>query len=956
MGRPEGGVKAGRVAGRAFPLRERGEQVSLGVLILESPRLTGASARETGRGRDAAAMQAMQAALEQALVKGDVTKAATVARRWMAEPSESPRERAIEIAKAVGGVYRDFHTAPVLEFTERAGSVLPAEAAMVLQKGMERLVRIAEEWGNKVRACREERLARELRDLVREEKYQEAADRVAGLAETGIARTAHNFDEEARRRARYIGSVLGTCVNHPRETDKLLQLLARSPESVGLTTELLFEAKSAKDKQHERMMGGRFDNIEAQWTSQLKGVQVEIGNAMPGKNEMGDPTPEQLRDVSDMLRSVMRAPLDANAEDMWIDVTLILVDFVPKETGVAALSSGIEGRSYGALGFRARKAVALAFMEAGKSDRLTTAYLKWAKGADGERYRERTIEFMGALRSDAFAPFLVGLWRANKNSALREELSTAIGNLASQEAADVLLENLKDVFSNKASGIAEQLKRLNEFKVSSKTLDAGAVRKATRILGALGRIVRSPRTEDNVRRHIIETTIATVPPDNRKLGQMIATEVLAGKPKVLSTQERAWAIEKLADALWVQDQSTDMHKGGEREASTIGARAELAKALTRIGKDYPEAVLEALDRHATRYSGALIAAAEILQEMKDPRAVPVLNKMLFQAALFDESTLTDYQRETYWDTTDQVRKPLTKDMVVVAQVHALAQIGGPEAERVLQELRKRVQMGHVQGIGKESMQLLAKHVMAPEAPAPAASAPVADAANEPLIGENAASHRPKAEMVDPREVKDLIKAITASYLLTGAAKRAQAKIQALVRLSQITPEEAVAPICENLGDKDPMVVSAAISTLSEYAAPGKPAFLLEMLMEQASLGLTHKNAAQRMGTVKLLREIGPNRPEVKKRLMAITKILEHSDVKAAMAAMLAEARAATPLPARGGDKSQEPDTPGDEKKDAGPKTAADILELKRQYMQQRRQWIQGGKKGDPPPLPPGITM
>jgi hypothetical protein len=907
-------------------------------------------------------MEAMRKALDQSLRQGDVTRAVAAARKWAIESKEPARETAIEIARTVGAVYRDLVTTPVEEFLAQTPTTLPADVAAVVQKALERLLRVAANWQERLAACREERLARELRDLVREDKFQPALERVRALCQTSAPESDPARAEELERRALYVANVLGTCLNHPRETDKLLALLAREPGTYGLTGDLVARMQATKQHRHGQMMASRQENLENQWSAQLKALQVEILQAMPGRNEMGEPEPEQLRDVGDIFRSVVRAPLDRQQPDMWIDVTLVLIDFAPKELASSAAASGIEGRSYAQLGFRARKAVAVTMLDLGKNDRLTGAYLQWAREAGQERYEEQIVEFMGALRSEAFGPHLVDLWKRRREPGLREELSVAIGNLASPEAADVLLAELKDVFTNKATSVADTLKRLNEFKTSVKGLDAGAVRRAERLLRGLGRIVRSPRTDDGVRRRIIDAVVAAVPEDNRRLGQAVVTEVLAGRPEALTEKERAFAIGKLTDALWVQDQSTDMHKGGEREATVIGTRAELARALGRLGKDRVEMLVAEFDRHATRYSGAYIAVAEILQELKDPRAVPLLHKMLFQAAMFDEASLNQYQKETYWDTTEQRRKELTKDMVTAALVFALVQIGGSEANGTLGEFGKRVQSGQIRGIGQETLELLAKNILpgpgSEPAPAPRAATPppVAGGADEPLIGK-AATARSATAQADPEEVRRLVKAITGSYLLTSATKRAQAKIEALVRLAQLTPDEALDPIFQNLADKDPMVVSAAISTLSEYAAAGKPGYLLEMLLERMENAMTGRNAALRMATPKLLREIGPARPEIRKRLVPLAKTLEHADVKAAMANVLQDIRAAGPgpTPKPMPDEKAPEDRPGDAQPKAA-NTQVDLLELKRQYMQERRRWIQGGKRGDPPSPPPGVTL
>lgn len=888
--------------------------------------------------------------IEQALRQNEPERALAIAQKWTSDANASPKETAIEIARVAGTVYRDFVGQPVIQFAEAAGARLSGQTGVTIEKALGRLFRIAEDWENKVRACHEERLARELRDLVREERFEEAFSRAAGLCHSPVPHATGEYDKDIERRVIYVGNVLGTCLNHPKQADKLIQMIWRQSSRLGISQEVLQQMKIAKDERHGRMMASQIENIENQWVSQLNATRVEVMNGLPEKNKMGEPGEENLRDAGDIFRSILRVPIDAGDWSFMIDSTLILVDFVPKDLGKAAEMSGVEGRGYHQLGFQARKTVARTFMEIGKCDHFTMQYLQWAKGElDSSYHADEIIELMGALRSETFAPFLVKLWESRKYDRLRSQLSGAIGNLASPEAAQVMLSELKDIFTFKASGIGERLRRLNEFKVSDTSIHAGKIRRAGQLLQSLGRVMRSPRTDPAVRREIIDTVVSTVPSDHRKLGQMIATEVLAARPDAIGPEERKWAIDKLADSLWIQDQSTDMHRGGEREASIIGERASAASALKRLAKGNLEPLLAAFQKHSARYSGGYIAAAEILKDLGDPNAIPVLNQMLFGAATHDSQRQSAYQAETYWDPTDQVRKPLTKDKVVEALIFAIGSIGGTEAEECLKQFHKRVKMGQIEPPGDESMQLLARTI----------GPKVGAEASEPVSGNppemQVAKAQPAMQLpeADPAEVKKLVKALTASYFMTGSSKRAQAKIQALVRLGQLTPEDAIKPIARNLTDKDPMVASAAISTLSEYAAPDKPRYLLAILIEELQKCFESKSADERVAAIKVLKEIGPNRPEVRKPMREYAERTRQSDVRAAIQRLIAQ-------DGEGGGKPSEPemDDPegqeggqSDEKADPGNITK---LQMKHAYMQARREWIAGGKQGPPPEPPTGI--
>lgn len=200
-------------------------------------------------------------------------------------------------------------------------------------------------------------------------------------------------------------------------------------------------------------------------------------------------------------------------------------------------------------------------------------------------------------------------------------------------------------------------------------------------------------------------------------------------------------------------------------------------------------------------------------------------------------------------------------------------------------------------------------------------------------------------------MRELVKAITKSYMLTSKETRRMKKIEALTRLAQGTPLDALDAVFEQLADKDPMVASAAITCISEYALMKKPKVLKDLAINGCIDRLASKEVLVRVGAQKILREVGLNREDVKSRINGFVKNATAQE-RYAVAELYKNVAASNQTPgetlasiaqAEGGSAAKKPTT-----------DAMGKVELKRQYMQARQAWIAGGKKGDPPPMPDGL--
>jgi hypothetical protein len=546
-------------------------------------------------------------------------------------------------------------------------------------------------------------------------------------------------------------------------------------------------------------------------------------------------------------------------------------------------------------------------------------------------YAAQIVELMGELRTETYEPFFLELWRRKEGKTLRPVLASALGNLASPDSAAMLLEELKE-------------------KMSAKVIEPQTVAEGRRLMEALGRILRSQRTTEDLRQIIITRTVDTIPDSEPALVLSAVTEIVGAKPEALHPKHREWAIRGLVAGLFLPDQSTPMHTGPERQSSILGNRQPIVSALRRVGKADPDVLIREIEKRTMTVNGGMIGAAEVLEQMGDDRAAPILEKMLLNSLMLDESKRTEYQKETYWDASEQMRKPLTADMISAPLIHALGTLGGSHAEKVLRDILDRIRNGRIPSPGEETLTTLAKFVGMPSRHLAHAEHEVDSGLRDSkVLGLPGLAHQ--IMELDPQEVKQLVKTLTSSYLFSGASKRAAAKVTALNRLAQITPVEALDATIKCLSDKDPIVRSAAITAVAEFGSPDKPTYQIEQVLEETLKRLDQKDGDIRATALAVLREMGPKRPEVRRRILDFAKLSDSMELRMRLKEVL-EGRSG---------KGDLDFVPHDKQEGAGSSeeivtmnAPVSKLDKKREYLEARRLWIQGGKRGDPPAMPPGV--
>jgi hypothetical protein len=342
-----------------------------------------------------------------------------------------------------------------------------------------------------------------------------------------------------------------------------------------------------------------------------------------------------------------------------------------------------------------------------------------------------------------------------------------------------------------------------------------------------------------------------------------------------------------------------------------------------------------------------MAVADICEKTKLEASLSVLETMIRNAFVFDDADVSRYEAEMYWDATTQQRVRLSKDKVIGPLVYAIGTIGGPVAYRILADLDDQFRSQRLAPPGPETARYLDQYLKA--------LAPEFGGSGEGA-GPGGAGAVSQAVPIDPARVAELVKLLHGSFFLVGANKRRIQKISAISELGQSTPPDALAALIEQLGDKDDMVQCAARTALVEYSGRRVPPPVKAEFLAQIVAAIASKDPAIRQGALQTLREVGTGRPEVRARLELELKATQSATLGKQIQLLLREGGA--------GKKAMEAAAPGaagpadesdpDGESPAGIAPPASGLDLKRQYVVARQEWIRGGKKGPPPEAPPGL--
>ncbi|MBI1290145.1 hypothetical protein GC173_02715 [bacterium] len=848
--------------------------------------------------------------IDHALRTGKGKLALDEARKYCAAKGAT-RETGIEIARVAAAVYRDLIAHPVHEFAEGATHELPQEVGPLVAKALQRLISMTSDWEKKLWDLHTERLARELRDWVRAKHIEGAAANIARLIALVPA-------EQRVKRAGYIGNVLATVINNQKEAAQVVAHLARNPTTYKLGNDVVNAIDQSRQKKAGELGSINLENLEREFSTLLTSTAVEIKGLLPEQTLVNEPDETQLRDCGDVFRSILRVPILRQEPDLFMDATALLVEFVPKEQSATAKIARVEGRTYAGLGITAKKAVQRTFMDLGQNRFFCTVYKGWAKEVLGTPNLRPVVELMGAMRSSEFAEFMSAVRSDSESmSAAGGALNQALGSMAGEAAAEDLMTSLRTLLGRKR-------------------IENADLKEAERLITSLGAVVKTPRTTDSDRTRIWDFLRTHIPEDLGRLACHSALQCFATKHEVQTQQQYHFAVRALVRGIWASDHTTAHQQGGERQASELGFREEIVQALIKIGGREPDAVAHAADPLAARYGAPYMAAAEVFEKLNNPAFLPILERMLNTTLMHDDKAQSVYQQEYFWDAATQQRKPITKEKLLSPIIFAIGTIGTPAGLAILKRYQEQIAIGKVANPTTEVAGFMAKFL------GDNAFAGVTEAAEE------------SNEPVDPSELQGLLKALTKWYILSGAAKRRVAKIQALSKLSRLKSLDSLDTIFRQLVDKDQMVVSAAISCLSDFSLPHQPKLIRTLTIDTTIEQLESKDPAMRVGALKLLKEIGPNRRDVRDKAIAFIKRSDRREIRDAVVAAMKNAGAGSGTAGSDtGSATSGSITSGFDTSPTVP-DSMNTLAAKQQYLAARRAWIAGGKKGDPPAKPEGM--
>ncbi|MGF1573140.1 MAG: hypothetical protein ACFCU1_08720 [Sumerlaeia bacterium] len=880
-----------------------------------------------------------------ALLKANESaKALRAAREYYNQDTSSDKDKAVAIARAAALLYRDFLTDPILEFAAHTSEVIPEPAGSIIRKGLERLTAQAADWAVRLENVRNERLARDLREFIRQGKQKEAFEHVDQLFEI-----AKEKKQSLRKRAAFIGSVVGSVLSREAEGKKLAGTIISRHEKLGITPEDAQELETARLRQRDELMAANLDNLENQWKKELKEAQVEIINAMPSKNKMGDPDDDDLRTVTDLFRCILRVPLHLKKLDYFVDATLILVDFCPRETAAIAKQSGVEGRSYDELGFRAKKAVGLAFLELGERQAMTAAYLKWVDASKDSPHLSYMIELMGAFRNNIFAAPLLEFYRDRTYKNLHNDALMALSNLTTRSVAELFLTEL------------DKLLR------SAKTLDPSIIRNALVFIDALGRMVRSPRSEVETQKFILHGITVVIPQNENRLALPAVRNVLIPKSAMLTETDRDWVVLTLVEALFIPQQRTSFEKSPEKKSDILGNRSGIVKLLERLSESAEDSICRIMEPKARRYSAAFLAAAEVLQKVKCRESLEILELMSETMIEVDEDRLQEHQREEYFDSTTETYKPITKDMIMAVIVYAVAELGGPHAKPILKKILSAYRKKELILNGGETLEQLSRYLgtefsydAKDESVDEESSSSQENILSSPLAAQPVRAER-KTSRLSNDEIAAHIKTLGGLYFFSKSKKIAD-KVQALAVLAQHTPQDALDAVFSQLYEKEPMIHSAAISTVAAYANAHRGEFTGKETLMRCLDGLESNKERFREGCRMALKNMTGK--AVREEIHKFGQLTDNGSVRIQVQEILGTFLDSAPAAEYVEEEPNDTESQSAGTADRGSASSSKIgvaqtrssksaFELKREYFAARQAWLAGGKKGPEPKAPPG---
>lgn len=845
-------------------------------------------------------------AIQQALVAGNLEKARAETEEYIGGiGDENPRMNAI--GRMLSEMYREFHIAPVHGYVDEVVGGFPEQIARGIREPVEPDLELTRLWQTRLDEAADERLSNELIEHVKANN--------SAAVEQGIVSLLKGVPEDkVVQRARYIGNTLGGLVHERERAAAIVKAISKAPMKYGID----FGAAIELDQQFQESVvqaARRERPVAASARTNLTQAIVELSRTLPARNVMHEAGPEDSTNFDRNVRAIFRCCLMSHGHNKYHEATMLIVEFSPKEVSSTGALAGVEQRLFGTLGRTARAVATKVLAEVGANDLVFKTYFDFAKKNIATSNGKYMAEALGLLKNPGAVPFLVDTLH-NRHIPATTETIFALGTIADDRAQRALLAELQ-----KLLGV--------------RNLEGSQRREVFALIGALARASR--QVDAAGKKMILAHVIKALPKNDTELAIRVALSFFTGKLEEFDPMLLSWAAKVATMSLWNIDRP---ELARAARTSPLGFRQPLLDTMQRLAPYAMPAINQTALEQAKTYNGAYLAMGEFYAKAGDETALPVLRQLLMNTFLHDDTKpQSAYMKETVLDTATDERSEISRDKVLASLIYAVDKIGGDEAQEILADIFEQIQAGRLPKAGPETSDILVQASMRNKKRAgQALSMPGAQPAGDGAAGASGASQAQVGE-----NDLQLLRELEASYLIQS--KRRAKKVSAMAQLAQRKFAAAIPVIVPHLTDKDPIVASAALTSLMDFGSGSSPAPVQSRLHEELFRAMVGSDNALRVKVAEVLKKINPGRSPLKERLAEFAKQEMPLPARAIVSSLVASSAPPKIVGAEVGNG-------GDEDGGGGAKEGAAVsqLEKKRMFLLARQEWIRGGKRGQEPKM------
>ncbi|MFW6303220.1 MAG: HEAT repeat domain-containing protein, partial [Candidatus Sumerlaeota bacterium] len=401
---------------------------------------------------------------------------------------------------------------------------------------------LATDWQNDLRDLANERLARQIRKLVRDRDVSGATQLAIRFLLRGKPRGS-----QKQHRVRQLATILGTMGHDRTRAMKVADNICKQRNAGGLDSDdgslLIDEMGKAQASLSLSEMG----EYERQWNQMHTQCVVKLIRRLPGPGaENARPSPEDENRFYDSLHALLAAyyidcgqDLESEASrERLQDVVRILKEFCPTDEREIGPVEGVEDVAFLRLGPGDRLVSVRSLRRLGEKERVVDTVLQSIHHRQKGRRSENLLYLMGGLANERFFPFLAAALRDKDHAPMHASIVDSLGRIGTEDALDVL---------------SERFTRLTEKKV----LESAQQRKVADCILALGRIARSPRTGSHVRDTIVSRVLDRLP-DDRVLQRTAVQSLCSWNPGGLNDENKDKILKIAVDSLWSLDRASNL--------------------------------------------------------------------------------------------------------------------------------------------------------------------------------------------------------------------------------------------------------------------------------------------------------------------------------------------------------------------------------------------------------------